>query len=111
VAGNADFRELSCWRKHPNLQGWMSELWEKKGRPGVLLADSTFNNIELELTWEDIDQLEKDINENRLSQLNTVGFFFGSASDDYHRDKDLEFIKNARCELFMGIRVFYNSSW
>ena len=24
---------------------------------------------------------------------------------------DLEFIKNARTELFMGLKVFYNSSW
>jgi hypothetical protein len=26
-------------------------------------------------------------------------------------EKDLEFIKAARAELFLGLRVFYNSSW
>jgi hypothetical protein len=41
----------------------------------------------------------------------TRGFFFGDNSDDYYRDQDLEFIKNARAELFCGLRVFYNSSW
>ena len=24
-------RELAYWRKHPNLQGWMEQLWLKKG--------------------------------------------------------------------------------
>jgi hypothetical protein len=29
----------------------------------------------------------------------------------YYHDKDLEFIKNARADLFLGLKVFYNSSW
>lgn len=27
--------ELAYWRKHPNLQGWMEALWEKKGCPVI----------------------------------------------------------------------------
>jgi len=111
VSGNANHRELAYWRKHPNLQGWMRNLWEMRGKPGSDSSDPTFNGIELELSWEDIDQLERDINENRLSELKTTGFFFGQPTDDYYRDTDLEFIKNARSELFMGLKVFYNSSW
>jgi len=26
-------------------------------------------------------------------------------------EKDLKFIKDARAELFSGLKVFYNSSW
>lgn len=98
-------REIAYWRKHPNLQGWMRRLWEQKGNSG------DFNGDELELTWEDLDQLEQDIANGRMSRLNEVGFFFGDSSDDYYRQQDLEFIKKARAELFSGLRVFYNSSW
>ena len=32
-ANSEDQELLQTWRKHPNLQGWMERLWEKKGRP------------------------------------------------------------------------------
>jgi len=101
-------RELAYWRKHPNLHGWMERLWLRKG---AKQDDSThdFNGVELELTWEDLDQLERDINNSLLPD--TSGFFFGNNADDHYREKDLEFIKNARAELFVGLKVFYNSSW
>jgi len=104
VPGKAKPREIAYWRKHPNLQGWMEKLAEKKG-----LEYDSFNGIELELTWEDIDALEKAVKKRKL--LTTSGFFFGNPSDDYYYDHDLEFIKNARAELFLGLKVFYNSSW
>jgi hypothetical protein len=96
-------REIAYWRKHPNLHGWMRRLWIEKGHSG------DFNGDELELTWEDIDRLEKDVQSKNLPD--TTGFFFGSESDDFYKDADLAFIKNARVELFSGLKVFYNSSW
>jgi hypothetical protein len=99
--------EIAYWRKHPNLHGWMEQLWNSKGRPGD--GGDMFNGIELELTWEDIDMLENDINEGALP--GTSGFFFGDPADDYYREADLKFIKEARAQLFLGLRVFYNSSW
>ena len=108
-------RELAYWRKHPNLQGWMEHLWHKKrnaeGNPVVEDADDmgTFNGVELELTWQDIDDLEKTVKKRKLPS--TQGFFFGNDADQYYYDQDLEFIKNARAELFLGLKVFYNSSW
>jgi hypothetical protein len=68
-----------------------------------------FNGIELELTWEDLDELEQAIKNKDLPS--TRGFFFGDDSDEYYRLQDLEFIKNARAEIFSGLKVFYNSSW
>ena len=101
-------KEIAYWRKHPNLQGWMEQLWRSKlGEfPG-----GSFNNIELELTWDDVDRLEKDIKKNKLAKLRTTGFFFGEPSDKYYKAHDLEFCKNAKAELFLGLKVFYNSSW
>ena len=96
-------REIAYWRKHPNLQGWMDQLWRRKGNSG------DFNGDELELTWEDLDELERAVTHGQLPA--TKGFFFGDDSDEHYREKDLRFIKEARAELFMGLKVFYNSSW
>ena len=98
-------QELAYWRKHPNLHGWMQKLWEAKAGSG------DFNGDELELTWEDIDMLEKDIKNGDLSKLGTTGFFFGNPSDDVYKDQDLQFCVNAKAECFLGRKVFYNSSW
>lgn len=99
-------QELAYWRKHPNLQGWMQKLFYEKG--GVC---DTFNGVEVELTWDDIDKLEKDIKSGEVSELGTTGFFFGNPSDEHYRERDLEFCVNAKAETFLGRKVFYNSSW
>ncbi len=96
-------REIAYWRKHPNLHGWMQQLWESKGNEG------DFNGDELELSWQDLDELEQAVRHGQLPA--TGGFFFGKDADEYYRESDLEFIKNARAELFLGLKVFYNSSW
>lgn len=100
-------REIAYWRKHPNLHGWMEQLWNR--RNGGNKDGSNFNGIELELTYEDLEILELDVIAGTLP--GTSGFFFGNDADDHYRNHDLEFIKNARAELFMGLKVFYNSSW
>ena len=100
-------REIAYWRKHPNLHGWMEQLWNK--RNGGNQDGNTFNGIEFELTYKDLEILELDVIAGTLP--GTSGFFFGNDADDHYRKQDLEFIKNARTELFMGLKVFYNSSW
>ncbi len=107
-------RELAYWRKHPNLQGWMESLWKKKMHEANQELpesewDNSFNGIELELTADDLDALERAVKKRQLPK--TSGFFFGNDSDQHYYQHDLEFIKNARAELFMGLKVFYNSSW
>ena len=97
-------RELAYWRKHPNLHGWMERLAESKN-----LDYSSFNGVELELTWEDLAALEQAVTHKQLPA--TSGFFFGRDADEEYYQDDLTFIKNARAELFLGLRVFYNSSW
>ena len=103
-------REIAYWRKHPNLHGWMEQLWLRKGGSNEGSEWGTnFNGIELELTWEDIDELERAVTHDQLPS--TSGFFFGDGADDFYKEQDLEFVRKARAELFLGLKVFYNSSW
>ena len=97
-------REIAYWRKHPNLHGWMETLAEQKK-----LKYDSFNGVEMELTAEDLDALERDVKKRQLPA--TSGFFFGNNSDQHYYDSDLAFVKAARTEMFMGLKVFYNSSW
>ena len=113
-------REIAYWRKHPNLHGWMQRLWVRKNNERLGPYDKSgwwsepdrageFNGVELELTWEDIEQLELDVRSKNLP--GTTGFFFGNDADDHYREDDLKFIREAKAELFCGLKVFYNSSW
>jgi hypothetical protein len=96
-------KELAYWRKHPNLHGWFHREWESQGNTGE------FNGDQLEIDWAMLERLESAVVNNELP--GTSGFFFGNNADAEYREQDLEFIKNARAELFLGLRVFYNSSW
>jgi hypothetical protein len=114
IDNNGDKEELAYWRKHPNLQGWMQNLWENKGRPGLTEDNSgnmlgDFNCIPVELNKEDLDDLEDAIHGSGLPD--TVGFFFGSNSDDHYKEQDLDFIKKAREALDSGLSVYYDSWW
>ena len=127
VAKGGEEESLAEWRKHNRLHGWMEDLWEDKGRPfnGKLEENpmGDFNCVPVELTLEDLDQLESDINEKVLPE--TGGFFFGDDSfawedDDgkpfqgnnyYHKETDLQFIEDARKAISNGKKVFYNSWW
>jgi len=107
-------RTIASWRKHPNLQGWMESLWYRKGahlrdEEYEKLYKSSFNHVELELSWDDLDQLEKAVKNKELPS--TSGFFFGNNADDRYYEYDLESIKAAKAEVFLGLKVFYNSSW
>ena len=100
--------ELAYWRKHPSLHGYMEQLWEKKGYPGGS-KDDDFNGIELELSWQDVDDLEQVVRHGKLPF--TEGFFFGKPSDNTYYEHDLKFCLDAKAEIFLGLKVFYNSSW
>ena len=113
--GNWNTEELAYWRKHPNLQGFMEDLWETKGRPNANKSSdenpfgSEFNCVDLELTIEDIDALEISVKGEELPE--TGGFFFGDCADEHYKDEDLEFCANARKALADGQMVVYSSWW
>ena len=110
---------LSDWRKHPNLQGWMQNLWESRGKKPdnerceyvgcVKMTDGQFNGVEVELSLADLDLLEADIIHADLPR--TSGFFFGENSDERYKEQDLEFVQDARVAIADGYTVIYDSSW
>ena len=95
--------ELAYWRKHPNRQGWMESLWNVKGN------DGEFNCQDLELTLDDLDNLEKSLDNEALPQ--TTGFFFGDDADEHYAEQDREFIVQARAAIKQGYTVIYSSWW
>jgi len=114
IDNNGEKEELAYWRKHPNLQGWMENLWESKGRPGLTEDNSgnmlgDFNCIPLELNIDDLDDLEDAVRGSALPE--TAGFFFGNNSDNEYKEEDLEFIRKAREALDSGLTVMYDSWW
>ncbi|HWJ87620.1 MAG TPA: phosphoglycerate kinase [Pelagibacterium sp.] len=66
-----DADRIHYWRKHPNLHGWMEDLYFQKG------GTELFNCITLTLTTEDLDRLEADVRAGNLPP--TAGFFFGES--------------------------------
>lgn len=110
IAQDVDFEtkelaasELHYWRKHPNLHGWMEQLYIAKGG-----AQATFNCVPVRLTPEDLDALELAIRSGDLPP--TSGFFFGE-SDGSEIEDDLAFIAKAREAIAAGLAVFYDSWW
>jgi len=111
-AVDADFEEtakpnnetIAEWRKHPNLHGWMEQLWRE--RTG---SREDFNCQEVELTLKDLKALEVAVMMGQLPE--TTGFFYGTSSDSYYKSTDLAFIDESRTLLKKGKKVFYNSWW
>lgn len=97
-------RGLADWRKHPNLQGWMEDLYRRKGG-----EEEDFNCVDVELTLEDLEALEKAVKGKEMPK--TEGFFFGSDSDEHYREQDLQFIEDAREAIKDGFTVVYSSWW
>ena len=96
--------EIHYWRKHPNLQGWMEELYYEKGG-----ESAEFNCANVQLTWEDLEQLEMDIKDGNLPE--TCGFFFGDDSDEEYKEETLDWIQRSLDSIKDGYDVYYSSWW
>jgi hypothetical protein len=98
--------EIHYWRKHPNLHGWMHELYSDRGG-----EDPQFNCSAVKLTIEDLDELEEAVRTRKLPE--TSGFFFGASDPESEREMnyDLEFIEKARDHINEGASVYYTSWW
>ena len=109
VSQDGEREELAYWRKHNRLQGWMEARYADKGGEGE------FNCVDLELTGDDILDLEVAIDDKELPE--TGGFFFGDDSyeryDREHGDKetDQKFIKDAKEALDDGSKIVYSCWW
>jgi len=117
--------QLMEWRKHNRLQGWMERLWHNKGCPNAQTEGDEmgdFNCVELQLTKQDIDNLEYAIENFELPE--SCGFFWGTDSyfwenedgkpfpenEYWYKKNDLMFIESARKALDNKHRIYY-SCW
>jgi hypothetical protein len=105
MAQDCEKEELHYWRKHHDLHGWMENLYRDKGGD----ADS-FNCIPVELTVDDLDDLQQAILDDNLPR--TQGFFFGDNPPDLESMRDdLMFIQKCRIAIKEGKVVYYDSWW
>jgi hypothetical protein len=100
-----EVQEFCYWRKHANLNEWMTQLAIRKG---VVKDAVEFNCTDLVLSVEDIDALEKVVTMKALPH--GEGFFWGHSTDE-DRQTDLRFIADARKALADGQQVIYSCWW
>lgn len=97
------------WRKHSRLQEFMLSLWTEKGNA------ETFNCQPLELTEEDLLQLQRAIDNGFVDFVCDGGFFWGhqfqKEAVDESREYDLEFVTEALEAVRAGERVIYSCWW
>jgi hypothetical protein len=97
--------ELGYWRKHPNLHGFIVEMF----------ADGQDECQEIELSAEDIKKIIGVIEARRLPE--TTGFFFGESEDTAERTaEDVKLFREALAWLETeedGVwrSVTYQASW
>lgn len=96
-------QELHYWRKHPNLEQFMADLYFEKG--GL----QSFNCCKVELKQEDITTLQELIISDKLPTGG--GFFHGNNSDAEYKEETLEALKDAMNAIEEGDRVYYTSWW
>lgn len=95
------------WRKHSDLQGYMEKLAVKKG---IVKTAKEFNCVDLELTKEDIEDVQNAITDEDLPM--TTGFFFGqSYRDSGEREEDLIAFDGALSLQQVGFKIVYSCWW
>jgi hypothetical protein len=113
------------WRKHARLQEFMNQLYmerynvEHKWEEVKMDNEDTYWNPvswnSLDLSEDDINELEKAINNQYRGYFCDGGCFWGHEIQeyqaDYYKEQDLEFVKFARKALADGETVIYECSW
>ena len=98
-----DVELITQWRKHPDLHGWMRQLYDVRGG-----QSDEFDGDTVRLDLADIDALEKAVLAGMLPE--THGFFFGESQPE-DKELDIAFIAEARKAIAEGYNVFYDSWW
>lgn len=100
--------ELCYWRKYPGLHAWMQSLYYQKG--GKM---EEYTGGKLRLTDDDVDALEKAINEDALPFVQGVFIGRPQGAEDHETRKaqDLASVQRMRDALSQGFTVWYTSSF
>tara|TARA_A200000159_G_scaffold163425_1_gene189612 strand:- start:2654 stop:2983 length:330 start_codon:yes stop_codon:yes gene_type:complete len=92
--------EIMYWRKHADLEGWMSDLYHSRG------GKADFNCVELKLEVQDLERLEREHRNLETAQ----GFFWGeSRPEDLNATDD--FLSLAYKAIEDGYDIIYTSWW
>ena len=106
-------KEVFYWRKTPSVHEWFRQLSIKKE---IIDEDSTFNQIQVPITLQDIKDFEKDLL-NKNMDYEVTGFFFGSDSDmddeefEFYMKENTESIRLMKKALKKGRKIHYTSWW
>ena len=104
--------EIYYWRKHPNLEEFMAQLYFAKGGKGSdsgFGGEPSFNCCKVELKEQDIKTLQELVISDNLPTGG--GFFHGGNSDEHYKEETLEALKDAMNAIEEGDRVYYTSWW
>ena len=100
VKDDSEKIEIMYWRKHADLEGYMSDLWESRGGIGE------FNCKDLRLFEDDLLTLKR-----RHKNFNRAqGFFWGESSPEKVKQTE-EFINAALKYVKDGYKIVYTSWW
>ena len=94
------------WRKHARLQEFMETLWHQKGN------EKEFNCVDLQLTKDDLEELQKQIECNYYDHFSKGGFFWGHRHQEErvseYLEQDKKFVADALQAVEKGNTVIYN---
>ncbi len=102
-----NMEQISYWRKHNRLHGWMEARWRK--RKGADVDCSNFNCVQFRLKEKDILALLRDISSNNLPP--TTEFCFGDDSKVEYNKEDYKFCIMALDAIGKGDKIYYDSWW
>jgi len=105
-------QEIYYWRKNPNLEEFMAQLYFAKGGKGSYSGfgpEPSFNCCKVELKIQDIVTLQELIISDNLPTGG--GFFHGGNSDEHYKEETLEALIAAMNAIEEGDRVYYTSWW
>jgi hypothetical protein len=96
------FEEICSWRKHYELDDWMTDLYWKKGGKG---NDGMFNCCWMKLSKLDLTELEVCLLKGEIAYSDWP------SEIDTQKEYDLNFIKKAKKIIEDGFDVFYSNWW
>ena len=97
--------EIAYWRKHNALEGYMCDLFHSKR------GDGEFNCRTLPLSNDDLDTLEKAVEEKKLPETDGSSFGEDTSKDEECKALDKLFIDDAKKALEDGWEIEYTSWW
>lgn len=96
------------WRKSIPISRWMFNLFKKKTGEENRMK---FNCQPIRLTKKDIENLQHDINTEKITEDASFWLPKDYKYDDYDREQDLKFCRYALAAIEDNLAVYYEEWW